>query len=212
MDLHFIINLLLHFDVQLASVIQAYGVWVYALLFGIVFVETGVVVMPFLPGDSMLFVVGAFCAGGRLDLGLALVLCWLAAALGDSLNYAIGNQIGHRVFGWKQSRWFDRRTFDRAHAFYERYGGVTIVTARFVPLLRSFAPFVAGVARMSYGKFVVYNVAGGALWVGVLMLAGYAFGNVPQVRANLGAMTLGIVALSLLPVLVGWLKARRGAA
>jgi len=212
MDLSTLVNLLLHFDAQLAQFIQAYGHWVYAMLFAIVFVETGLVVMPFLPGDSMLFIVGAFCASGALSLPAALSLLWAAAALGDSLNYQIGKAIGHKVFSWQDSRWFNRRAFDRAHAFYEQYGGITIIAARFIPFIRTFAPFVAGVAEMSYARFLVYNIVGGGLWVGSLMLAGYAFGNIPWIKHNLGALTLGIVVFSLLPVGWGWWKARRAAA
>ena len=204
-----LLHLLLHFDTELARLIGAYGSWVWALLFGIVFLETGLVVTPFMPGDSMLFVVGALCASGSLDLRVGLPLLWLAAALGDSLNYSIGKAIGHRVFAWQHSRWFNRRAFDRAHAFYERYGGITVVSARFIPFVRTFAPFVAGVAEMSYARFLVFNLVGGALWVGLLMGAGYAFGNLPWVRGNLPALSLGVVVVSLLPLALGWLRARQ---
>ncbi len=212
MSLHDLINLLLHFDVQLEAFIGSYGAWVYAVLFAIVFAETGFVVTPFLPGDSMLFVVGAFAAAGRLDAPLALGALWAGAIAGDVVNFLIGNAVGHRVFGWRHSRWFNRQAFDRAHGFYQRWGGVTIVSARFIPLVRTFAPFVAGVAAMAPRAFVAYNVVGATLWVGAIGGLGYAFGNIPAVRANLGAMTMGIVALSLLPVAIGWWKARRAAA
>ncbi len=203
-----LLHLLLHFDTELVRLIGAWGAWVWALLFAIVFCETGLVVAPVLPGDSMLFVVGALCAAGALDLRLGLPLLWLAATAGDTLNYAVGKAVGRRVFGWQHSRWFNRRAFDRAHAFYERYGGITIVSARFIPFVRTFAPFVAGVAQMSYRGFAAYNLLGGGLWVGLLMGAGYAFGNLPWVRGNLPALSLAVVVVSLLPLAVGWLRAR----
>ena len=203
-----LLHLLLHFDTELTRLIGVYGSWIWALLFGIVFLETGLVVTPFLPGDSMLFVVGALGAAGGLDLRLGVPLLCLAAALGDSLNYSIGRAVGHRVFAWQHSRWFNRRAFDRAHAFYERYGGITVVSARFIPFVRTFAPFVAGVAEMSYTRFLGYNLAGGVLWVGLLSGAGYAFGNLPWVRGNLPALSLGVVVISLLPLGLGWLRAR----
>ncbi len=206
-----LLHLLLHFDSELLRLIGAWGAWVWALLFAIIFLETGLVVTPILPGDSMLFVVGALCASGSLDLGVGLPLLWLAAVLGDSLNYAIGRAIGRRVFGWKHSRWFNRQAFDRAHAFYQRYGGITVISARFIPFVRTFAPFVAGVAQMAYGRFAACNVLGGGLWVGLLMGAGYAFGNLPWLRGRLPLLSAAVVAVSLLPLAVGWLRARRGA-
>lgn len=209
MDIHTLIDLILHFDVHLAQFIAAYGIWVYSLLFGIVFAETGLVVMPFLPGDSMLFVVGAFAATGALSLPAVVAALWLGAVLGDSLNYQIGKSIGHKVFSWPQSRWFNRRAFERAHAFYEQYGGITIVAARFMPFIRTFAPFVAGVAEMSYAKFVAYNALGATLWVGLLVTAGYLFGNIPWIKHNLGLMTLGIIVVSLLPAAWGWWKTHK---
>lgn len=212
MDLHGLIDLVLHFDAHLAQFIQDYGQWVYGLLFGIVFVETGLVIMPFLPGDSLLFVVGTFAGSGALSLPVAAGVLWLAAVLGDSLNYQIGKAIGHKVFSWPQSRWFNRRAFEKAHAFYERYGGVTIVAARFMPFIRTFAPFVAGVAEMGYLRFLAYNMLGATLWVGLLIGAGYLFGNIPWVKQNLGIMTVGVIILSLLPGAWAWLRARRNAA
>lgn len=212
MDLHTLVDLVLHFDVHLAQFIAAYGVWVYSLLFGIVFAETGLVVMPILPGDSMLFVVGAFAASGALSLPGVIVVLWLGAVLGDSVNYQIGKAIGHKVFSWPQSRWFNRRAFQRAHSFYEQYGGITVVAARFIPFIRTFAPFVAGVAEMSYAKFLAYNALGATLWVGLLVTAGYLFGNIPWIKHNLGVMTLGIVVVSLLPAAWGWWKTHKPAA
>ncbi|MBC7941796.1 MAG: VTT domain-containing protein, partial [Chitinophagaceae bacterium] len=200
---------ILHVDRHLTEFVTAYGNWVYALLFAIIFVETGVVVMPFLPGDSLLFVVGALCGLGLMSLPLAMGLLSLAAVLGDQTNYAIGRHVGPRVFGWQQSRWFNRAAFDRTHAFYERYGGITIVIARFMPFLRTFAPFVAGVAEMSRGKFTAYNVGGGVLWVCSLTLAGFVFGNVPWVKANLSQIIWAMILIPGLVVLVGAWRARR---
>ena len=153
-----LIDFVLHVDVHLATFVQTYGAWVYALLFAIIFIETGVVVMPFLPGDSLLFVVGAMCAAGLMNLPLVMVLLWIAAVLGNQSNYAIGRAIGPRVFSWEDSRWFNKKAFDQAHAFYEKYGGVTIIAARFMPFLRTFAPFVAGVAQMTRRKFSLYDI------------------------------------------------------
>ncbi|MBP6226142.1 MAG: VTT domain-containing protein, partial [Rhizobacter sp.] len=160
-----LIDFILHVDVHLANFVQTYGAWVYALLFAIIFVETGVVVMPFLPGDSLLFVVGALCGAGLMSLPLAMSLLIAAAILGNQSNYAIGRYFGPKVFQWENSRFFNKRAFEQAHAFYEKYGGVTIVAARFMPFLRTFAPFVAGVAQMSRPKFIFYDVAGALLWV-----------------------------------------------
>ena len=203
-----LLDFVLHIDVHLADFVRAYGAWVYALLFAIIFVETGVVVMPFLPGDSLLFVVGAMCAVGLMSLPLTIALLWLAAVLGDQCNYAIGRHVGPRVFQWENSRWFNRKAFDQAHAFYERYGGVTIVAARFMPFLRTFAPFVAGVAQMTRSKFTLYNVSGGLLWVAGLIGAGYAFGNIPWVKENLDKIIWGAILIPGLLVVVGAWRAR----
>ena len=207
-----LLDFVLHIDVHLADFVRAYGAWVYALLFAIIFVETGVVVMPFLPGDSLLFVVGAMCGVGLMSLPLAIALLWLAAVLGDQCNYAIGRHVGPRVFQWENSRWFNRKAFDQAHAFYERYGGVTIVAARFMPFLRTFAPFVAGVAHMTRSKFTFYNVSGGLLWVAGLIGAGYAFGNIPWVKENLDKIIWGAILIPGLLVVVGAWRARRNQA
>ena len=176
--------------------IRDYGVWIYAILFLIIFVETGLVVMPFLPGDSLLFVCGAFAARGDMNLTLVIVLLCTAAILGDALNYRIGRYFGPKVFQWEQSRFFNKSAFDKTHNFYEKHGGITIIVARFLPFLRTFAPFVAGVAQMTYGKFALYNVTGGLLWVISLTVAGYLFGNIPWVAKNL---TLIIIALIVIP-------------
>ena len=207
--LSFGLDFILHVDRHLADFVTAYGAWVYALLFLIIFVETGVVVMPFLPGDSLLFVVGALCGVGLMSLPLSMALLTAAAILGNQTNYAIGRHIGPRVFGWQKSRWFNRDAFDRMHAFYERYGGITIVLARFMPFLRTFAPFVAGVAQMTRSKFTFYDVTGGMLWVCGLTLAGYLFGNMPWVKANLSNIIWAMIAVPGLLVLVGALRARK---
>ena len=207
--LSFGLDFILHVDRHLADFVTAYGAWVYALLFLIIYVETGVVVMPFLPGDSLLFVVGALCGVGLMNLPLSMALLTTAAILGNQTNYAIGRHIGPRVFGWQKSRWFNRDAFDRMHAFYERYGGITIVLARFMPFLRTFAPFVAGVAQMTRSKFTFYDVTGGALWVCSLTLAGYLFGNMPWVKANLSNIIWAMIAVPGLLVLVGAWRARK---
>ncbi len=189
----------------------AYGAWVYALLFAIIFVETGLVVMPFLPGDSLLFVVGALCGVGLMHLAPSVALLWLAAVLGNQTNYTIGRAVGPRVWRWEQSRWFNRRAFEQAHAFYERYGGITLVAARFMPFLRTFAPFVAGVAAMTRRRFTLYDVTGGGLWVASVVLAGYLFGNLPWVQANLSLLVFGVIGLSLAPLFLAWLRQRLAA-
>ncbi|MES2990521.1 MAG: DedA family protein [Pseudomonadota bacterium] len=210
--LHQLLDFILHVDVHLRTFVEAYGAWVYALLFLIIFVETGVVVMPFLPGDSLLFVVGALCGAGLMSLPLAMGLLFIAAVLGDQLNYSIGRYFGPRVFQWESSRFFNKKAFDQAHAFYEKYGGVTIVTARFLPFLRTFAPFVGGVAEMNRAKFTLFNVAGGFLWVVGLTLAGYLFGNMPWVQTNLDKIIWGAILIPGLLVIAGAWRARRKAA
>ena len=207
-----LIDFVLHVDVHLANFVAAHGAWVYALLFAIVFVETGVVVMPFLPGDSLLFVAGALAGLGLMNLPLTMALLVAAAVLGNQSNYTIGRAIGPRVFQWEQSRFFNRRAFDQAHAFYERYGGITIVAARFMPFLRTFAPFVAGVAAMTRRRFTVYDVTGALLWVGSVTLAGYAFGNVPWVKNNLEKIIWAAILLPGVAVLIGaWRSSRKSA-
>jgi membrane-associated protein len=207
--LHLLLDFVLHVDVHLATFVQAYGNWVYALLFLIIFVETGVVVMPFLPGDSLLFVVGAMCGAGMMNLPLVLVLLTAAAILGNQSNYAIGRYFGPRVFGWENSRFFNKKAFDQAHEFYERYGGTTIVIARFMPFLRTFAPFVAGVAQMTRHKFTLFDVTGGVLWVGGVTTAGYVFGNIPWVKEHLDKIIWSAILLPGLLVLWGAWRARR---
>ena len=207
-----LIDFILHVDVHLANFVQAYGAWVYALLFVIIFVETGVVVMPFLPGDSLLFVVGALCGAGLMSLPLAMTLLIVAAILGNQCNYAIGNYFGPKVFQWENSRFFNKRAFEQAHAFYEKYGGITIVAARFMPFLRTFAPFVAGVAQMSRAKFTFYDVTGALLWVGGVTTAGYLFGNIPWVKMHLDKIIWGAILIPGLLVMFGAYRARLKAA
>ena len=206
---HFVLDFILHVDVHLATFVQTYGAWVYALLFLIIFVETGVVVMPFLPGDSLLFVVGALCGAGLMNLPLVIALLIAAAILGNQSNYTIGRFFGPKVFQWENSRLFNKAAFDQAHAFYEKYGGITIVAARFMPFLRTFAPFVAGVAQMTRSKFTFFDVTGAVLWVGGVTLAGYLFGNIPWVKANLDKIIWGAIFLPGLLVLLGAWRARR---
>ena len=204
----FLVDFILHVDVHLQQFVQTYGAWVYALLFLIVFTETGVVVMPFLPGDSLLFIVGALCGAGLMNLPLAMVLLVMAAILGDQVNYSIGRYFGPKVWQWEHSRFFNRRAFDQAHAFYEKYGGITIILARFMPFIRTFAPFVAGVADMSRVKFTLYNVVGALIWVISLTLAGYLFGNLPWVKENLSKIIWALILLPGLLALYGAWKAR----
>jgi membrane-associated protein len=208
----FLLDFILHVDVHLATFVQTYGTWVYALLFLIIFVETGVVVMPFLPGDSLLFVVGALCGAGMMSLPVSIGLLVAAAILGNQSNYAIGRYFGPRVFKWENSRFFNKRAFEQAHAFYEKYGGITIVAARFMPFLRTFAPFVAGVAQMTRSKFTFYDVSGAVLWVGGVTTAGYLFGNIPWVKEHLDKIIWAAILLPGLLVIFGAWKARRKAA
>jgi membrane-associated protein len=204
------VDVVLHLDKYLAGIIQAYGVWTYLILFLIVFCETGLVVTPFLPGDSLLFAVGTFAAVGALDLWLTLGLLLVAAVAGDAVNYAIGARVGPAVFRRDDVRFLNRKHLDRTHEFYEHYGPITIVIARFVPIVRTFAPFVAGMGRMTYARFALYNVTGAVLWIVGLVLAGYAFGNIPIVRRNFSLVVLAIIVLSILPAAVeGWRQHRK---
>jgi len=183
--LAFTVDLVLHVDRHLAELLANYGNWIYAILFLIVFCETGLVVTPFLPGDSLLFVAGALAAGGGMDPGVLITVLFVAAVAGDSLNYTIGNRFGGRMLQWPDSRLFNRRALERTREFYERHGGKTIIIARFMPIIRTFAPFVAGMAAMRYPRFLSFNVLGAALWVGPLVMAGYWFGNLPLIKNNL---------------------------
>ncbi len=201
-------DLLVHLDRHLAALLQQHGAWVYPLLFAIIFCETGLVVTPFLPGDSLLFVAGALAAAGGIDVHLLAPLLVAAAVLGNTVNYSIGYFLGPKVFHWEQSRFFNRKALERAHAFYERHGGKTIVITRFVPILRTFAPFVAGIARMTYVRFTAYNLAGALAWVLALLYGGYWFGNVPFVKQNLTWVILSIIAMSLTPLAFEYLRHR----
>ena len=203
-----IIDLFLHLDLHLNRIISDYGIWTHLILFLIVFAETGLVVTPFLPGDSLLFAAGTFAALGSLDLWLLIVLLIGAAILGDTVNYWVGAWIGPRAFSG-DIRFLRKDYLDRTHAFYEKHGGKTIILARFVPIIRTFAPFVAGVGAMSYPKFITYNVVGAVLWVGLFVPAGYFFGNIPTVRENFTLVILAIVALSVLPIAMEAIRARR---
>jgi membrane-associated protein len=198
----FLIDFILHVDRYLEAFTRDHGMWVYALLFAIIFVETGVVVMPFLPGDSLLFVCGTLAAVGGLSLPLLIALLITAAVLGDALNYSIGRRIGPRVWTFEQSRWFNRKAFERANAFYERHGAITIIVARFLPFVRTFAPFVAGVAAMSYRKFSLYNLVGGVIWVVSLTGLGYLIGNLPWVKAHFSWVALALIVVPALPALI----------
>jgi membrane-associated protein len=207
-----LVDLILHVDKHLGEFVQLHGVWVYGLLFLIIFVETGLVVMPFLPGDSLLFVVGALAAGDKMSLSLSIVLLLLAAIAGDQLNFSIGRKIGPKVFQWENSRWFNRQAFDAAHQFYEKHGGVTIILARFMPFIRTFAPFVAGVAEMNRTTFTAYNVVGGAIWVVGLTLVGYLFGNIEWVQTHLSKIILAMIFIPGLIALFGAWRAKQSAA
>jgi len=201
-------DFLVHLDRHLATLLQQYGTWIYALLFLIVFCETGLVVTPFLPGDSLLFVAGTLWAAAGMD-PRALAVTLIAAALcGDNVNYWTGRYLGPKVFRWERSRFFNRAALDYTRAFYAKHGGKTIVIARFVPIVRTFAPFVAGVGRMSYARFLAFSVGGAVLWVGLLVTAGYLFGNVPLVKNNLTIVILAIVLLSVSPIAIEYLRAR----
>lgn len=208
----FLVDFVLHVDRYLESFVTTYGAWVYALLFLVIFVETGVVVMPFLPGDSLLFVVGALCGVGLMSYPVAVALLWAAAVLGDQCNYSIGRWLGPRVFQWEDSRWFNRQAFDRAHAFYEKWGGITVILARFFPFMRTFIPFVAGIAQMSRTKFTLYNLAGGAIWVLGLVTAGYFLGSVPWVKENLDKIIWATILIPGVIVIAGAWRARAKAA
>jgi len=206
-----LVDFILHVDRYLEAFVAQYGAWVYALLFLIIFVETGVVVMPFLPGDSLLFIVGAMCGAGLMSLPLVMGLLLVAAILGDQTNYTIGRYFGPRVFQWEDSRFFSRKGFDQAHAFYEKYGGITIILARFMPFIRTFVPFVAGVADMTRSKFTLFNVVGGFIWIVGLTLAGYLFGNLPFVQTHLSKIIWALIIVPGLIAIFGAWRARKAA-
>lgn len=201
MDLASIIDLFLHLDKHLQAITATWGIWIYALLFAIIFIETGLVAMPFLPGDSLLFVAGAIAAVGALSLPTLMVLLTIAAIAGDAVNYSVGRWVGHKVFAWQNSRWFNRDAFNKTHEFYEQHGSITIVVGRFLPFIRTFTPFVAGVAEMTYPKFAFYNVIGGVLWVCGLSGLGFLLGNHPWVKANFSLVALALVIVPALPTI-----------
>ena len=201
-------DIILHLDKHLAVLVQQYGTWIYAILFAIIFSETGFVVTPFLPGDSLLFVAGALAALGGMDIGVLIGVLIAAAALGNMLNYQIGRMLGPKVFQWENSRFFNKAALQKTHMFYEIHGGKTLVISRFLPLFRTFAPFVAGIGAMGYARFTFYNLIGAVFWVVLLTLVGYFFGNLPWVQKNLTLVILGIIAVSLIPIAVGWWQHR----
>lgn len=203
-----LVDLFFHLDEHLANIINQYGAWTYGILFAVIFLETGVVVTPFLPGDSLLFAAGTFAALGSLNVYLLAGLLIAAAILGDSVNYSIGHYLGDRAY---KIKWIRREYLDRTHAFFEKHGGKTIFLARFVPIVRTFAPFVAGVGRMSYSYFITYNFVGGIVWVLLFTFAGYFFGNIPFVKRNFEFVIIGIILVSVAPMLIEWWKARREA-
>jgi len=203
-----LVDLVLHLDVHLVRMVADYGAWIYAILFAIIFAETGFVVTPFLPGDSLLFVAGAVAATGAMNVHLIFALLLAAAVLGNSANYGVGRWLGRHFFTRAGSRWLNPAHLDKAHAFYERHGGKAVVISRFLPIVRTYVPFVAGMAAMRARTYTAYNVAGGFLWVGSLLYAGYFFGNIPWIKGNLTAIIVGIVVVSLLPLAFAWLKSR----
>lgn len=206
--LTYFIDIFLHLDKHLNVIIQNYGVWTYMILFLIIFCETGLVVTPILPGDSLLFAAGAFAAMGSLDPYLLFVLLTVAAVAGDTLNYGIGHFLGPKVFQREDSRFLKREYLDRTHAFYEKHGGKTIIIARFMPIIRTFAPFVAGVGSMTYLSFLAYNVIGGILWIAIFIFGGYMFGNIPAVKHNFTLVIFAIIFVSILPGIIEFLRHR----
>ncbi len=202
-------DIVLHLDKHLAVMVQQYGIWIYAILFAIIFSETGFVVTPFLPGDSLLFVAGALAALGGMDIMILIAVLLAAAALGNTLNYQIGRYLGPKVFQWENSRFFNKAALMKTHLFYETHGGKTLVISRFLPLFRTFAPFVAGIGAMTWARFTFFNLIGAFAWVVSLTLAGYFFGNLPWVQKNLSAVIVGIIAISMIPVVIGWWQHRK---
>jgi len=200
------IDIFIHLDRYLTVIIQSYGGWTYLILCAVIFCETGLVVTPFLPGDSLLFAAGAFAAAGSFKLGWLLALLPVATIMGDNANYWAGHALGPKVFGYEKSRFFNQEHLDRTHAFYQKHGGMTIIYARFIPIIRTFAPFVAGIGRMSYGWFLGYSLIGCLLWVGIFVLGGYFFGNIPVVKSNFTMVIFAIIAISVLPAVIEYFK------
>ncbi|HVG21583.1 MAG TPA: DedA family protein [Blastocatellia bacterium] len=205
-----LIDFFLHLDTHLNEIIQGYGVWTYLILFLIVFCETGLVVTPFLPGDSLLFAAGTFAALGSLNITLLFIILCVAAIVGDTVNYWVGHYVGPKVFNKDDVRFLNRKHLERTHEFYEKYGGKTIIIARFIPIIRTFAPFVAGVGSMSYWRFIAYNVAGGVLWVAVCVFGGYFFGNLEIVKRNFSLVVVAIILISVLPIIIEFARHRFG--
>ena len=213
--MEYVIDLFLHLDVHLAEFVAQYGVWVYAMLFAIIFIETGLIIWPFLPGDSLLFAAGAMAATGALDLWLTVFLLITAAIAGDAVNYSVGRYVGPKVFSAHDYQGFmhkvlNRDHLDKAHVFFERHGGMAVASGRFVPIVRTFVPFVAGAASMNASTFLLWNVLGAIIWVGVCLGAGYAFGNVPVIKENFSLVAIGIVFVSALPIAIEMYRQRRG--
>ncbi|HSS28109.1 MAG TPA: DedA family protein [Usitatibacter sp.] len=204
------LDVILHLDVHLLKWVAEYGTWIYAILFAVIFCETGLVVTPFLPGDSLLFVAGAIAAAGEMNVHLLFALLAGAAFLGNAVNYSIGRWLGHRLFRDNRSRFLNPQHLEKAHAFYERHGGKAVVISRFLPIIRTYVPFVAGMARMHPREFLAYNAGGAVLWAGGLLYAGYFFGNIPWIRGNLTAIIVGIVVVSLAPLLWAFVRSRFG--
>lgn len=203
------IDIVLHLDAHLLALVQEYGVWVYAILFAIIFSETGLVFAPFLPGDSLLFVIGALCGMGSLELQVAMPLLILAAFMGDNTNYWVGRLLGLRLLNHPNQRWIKHKHLEKTHAFYAKHGGKTIIFARFLPIIRTFAPFVAGIGTMNYRLYLMFSIAGGVAWIGSLILAGYFFGNIPIIKDNLTLMILVIIFISLVPAISEFIRHRR---
>lgn len=204
-----LLDLILHLDKHLVELVNQYQSWTYGILFLIIFCETGLVVTPFLPGDSLLFAIGALASKGQLNVFLVVVLLSVAAILGDTVNYWIGKVVGPKVFSSESSRWLNRKHLERTHEFYEKYGGKTIIFARFMPIIRTFAPFVAGIGKMSYGKFLLYNIVGGIVWITGFTYAGYFFGEIPIVKRNFTLVILVIILISVMPAIFEFWRARR---
>jgi membrane-associated protein len=204
--LKYAIHIFMHLDSYLGTIIRDYGMWTHGLLFLVIFCETGLVVTPFLPGDSLLFAAGTFAALGSLNLTWLAVTLSIAAVAGDNLNYGIGHTLGPKVFASRNSRWLNRKHLDRTHGFYEKYGSKTVIFARFVPIVRTFSPFVAGIGSMTYRRFIVYDVAGGIAWILIFTLGGYFFGNIPMVRRNFTMVILAIILVSVCPAVIGYLS------
>jgi len=203
-----IIDFLLNFDVHLINFIESYGIWTYGILFLIIFLETGLVITPFLPGDSLLFAAGAIAAQGSLEVGWLFLFLCLAAIGGDNTNYWIGHFVGPAVFKQEQSRLFKRSYLEKTHRFYEKYGNIAVILARFIPIVRTFTPFVAGIGRMTYRRFLVYDVIGGIVWIGLFTFGGYFFGNIPFVQRNFSLVVVAIILLSILPPIIEALRHR----